>query len=51
MADSPLNEQNSFMLTAFLRHDQSKTLEEIREHLGKTDFWKKFPPEGVEVVS
>jgi hypothetical protein len=51
MADSPLNEQNSFMLTVFLRHDQSKTLEEIREHLGKTGFWKKFPPEGVEVVS
>jgi hypothetical protein len=51
MADNPLNEQNSIMLTVFLRHDQSKTLAEIGEHLGKTGFWKKFPPEGVEVVS
>jgi len=51
MADNPLNEQNSIMLTIFLRHDQSKTLAEIGEHLGKTGFWKKFPPEGVEVVS
>jgi len=51
MADNPLNEQNSILLTVFLRHDQSKTLAEIREHLGKTGFWKKFPPEGVEVVS
>ena len=51
MADNPLNEQNSIMLTVFLRHDQSKTLAEIGEHLGKTGFWKKFPPKGVEVVS
>jgi hypothetical protein len=51
MADSPLNEQNSILLTVFLRHDQSKTLAEIGEHLAKTGFWKKFPPEGVEVVS
>ncbi len=51
MADSPLNEQNSNLLTVFLRHDQSKTLAEIGDHLGKTGFWKKFPPEGVEVVS
>ena len=39
------------LLTIFLRHDQSKTLEEIGEHLDQTGFWQKFPPEGVEVAS
>lgn len=34
-----------------MRHDQSKTLGDIAAHLEKTGFWKKFPPEGVEVVS
>jgi hypothetical protein len=39
------------LLTIFLKHDQSKTLAEINGHLEKTGFWKKFPPEGTEVVS
>jgi hypothetical protein len=39
------------MLTVFLRHDQSKTLDEIDDHLNKTGFRKNFPPEGVEIVS
>ncbi len=43
--------QDTILLTIFLRHDQSKTLAEINEHLDKTGFWKKFPPEGTEVVS
>jgi len=51
LGEKNLNEQNSILLTIFLRHDQSKTLAEIGDHLGKTDFWKKFPPKGVEVVS
>lgn len=42
---------NSILLTVFLRHDQSKTLDEINAHLDKTGFRKNFPPEGVEVVS
>jgi hypothetical protein len=42
---------DQMMLTIFLRHDQSKTLEEIGEHLDQTGFWQKFPPEGVEVAS
>jgi hypothetical protein len=41
----------TIMLTVFLRHDQSKTLEEINAHVDKTGFLKNFPPEGVEVVS
>jgi hypothetical protein len=39
------------MLTVFLRHDQTKTVDEINEHLEKTGFRKNFPPEGVEIVS
>ena len=39
------------MLTIFLRHDQSKTLDEINTHLKQTGFGKNFPPAGVEVVS
>ncbi len=41
----------AILLTIFLKHDQSKTLEEINAHLEKTGFWKKFPPPGTEVVS
>lgn len=44
-ADAP------FLLTVFFRHDQSKTLADINAHLDRTGFWKKFPPQGVEVVS
>jgi hypothetical protein len=39
------------LLTVILRHDQSKTLEEILEHLKKTGFYRDFPPEGTELVS
>jgi len=41
----------TILLTIFLRHDQSKTLAEIKEHLDKTEFTQNFPPPGVEVVS
>lgn len=40
----------SILLTVFLKHDQSKTLEEIQAHVEKTGFRKTFPPEGTEVV-
>jgi hypothetical protein len=46
MTNNPLNQQNSILLTIFLRHDQSKTLAEIGEYLGKAGFWKKSPPKG-----
>jgi hypothetical protein len=39
------------MLTVILRHDQSKTVDEINDHLEKTGFRKTFPPQGVEIVS
>ena len=41
----------TLMLTIMLKHDQSRPLAEINAQLDETGFWKKFPPEGVEVVS
>src|SRR5262245_14308538 len=49
-AVTPLHE-DTILLTIFLRHDQSKTLGEINDHLKQTGFYAKFPPAGVEVVS
>ena len=43
--------KGTFLLTIFLRHDQSKTLEQINQHLQASGYFKKFPPEGIEVVS
>jgi len=45
------SKQDTILLTIFLKHDQSKTLNEINQHLEETGFWKKFPPQGTEVVS
>jgi hypothetical protein len=39
------------LLTIFLRHDQSMTLEQIQAHLKETGFYRSFPPQGIEVVS
>ena len=44
-------EPGTFLLTIFLRHDQSKTLDEIDAQLQRTGFREHFPPPGVEVVS
>jgi hypothetical protein len=43
--------QDSILLTVFLKHDQSKPLDEINEQLKRQDYYKKFPPQAVEVVS
>ena len=45
------NEASAFLLTVFLRHDESKTLAEINQHLQQTGYYKQFPPQGIEVVS
>ena len=45
------SQDGKFLLTVFLRHDQSMTLDEITAHQKKTGFLKMFPPEGVEIVS
>jgi hypothetical protein len=43
--------QDSLLLTVFLKHDQSKTVDQINEQLKRQDYYKKFPPQGIEVVS
>jgi hypothetical protein len=48
---SPSGGPGMEMLTIFLRHDQTKTLEEINDHLKSTGWYKNFPPDGVEVAS
>ncbi len=45
MAEEPVR------LTIFLRHDQSKNLEQIDTILFAQGFWKEFPPQGVTIVS
>ena len=45
------DDQDTMMLTIFLKHQQDKNLAEINAKLDSTEFWLGFPPEGVEVVS
>ncbi|WP_124358685.1 hypothetical protein [Pseudomonas orientalis] len=46
-----INPDNAVMLTVFLKHDQSRNLNEIRAKMAEQEFFKAFPPEGVEIVS
>lgn len=38
-------------ITVVLRHDQSNNLDVVQTRLKEADWWERFPPEGVEVVS
>ena len=52
VAQAPVDpNKGTVLLTIFLRHDQSKTLEEINAQLQKNRYYEKFPPKGVEIVS
>ena len=42
---------NAVLLTIFLKHDQSRPLSELNAQLDKQNYYKTFPPAGVEVVS
>lgn len=44
-------DKDTFLLTIFLRHDQSKPLDAINQELRQQGYYDKFPPKGVEVVS
>lgn len=48
---SPTGAPGMEMLTVFLRHDETKTVDEINQHLKRTGWFADFPPPGVEVVS
>jgi hypothetical protein len=51
-ADPPRSpDAGAFLLTIFLKHDQSKNLGQIQAELKKAGFEEKFPPKGIEVVS
>ena len=43
--------EGEILLTIFLKHQQEMPLAEINAKLEKNEFWKNFPPEGIEVVS
>ena len=43
--------KGAFLLTIFLKHDQSKPLGQINAELRQQGFYKAFPPPGIEVVS
>ncbi len=49
--DSPRDPRDYILLTIFLKHDQSKTLDEINQDLARSGFWRDFPPLGIEVDS
>jgi hypothetical protein len=43
--------QDTVLLTVFLRHDQSNNLDAIQTKLKEAEWWDRFPPEGVRIVS
>jgi len=43
--------QGTILLTIFLKHDQSRTLEQINAQLRSQGYYKAFPPAGTKVVS
>jgi len=49
--DGAEQQSDSFLLTVFLRHDQSKPLGEINDQLRRQEYYQKFPPAGIEIVS
>jgi hypothetical protein len=51
MAEPTAPGPGEMLLTIFLKDRQSMNLAEINQKLEATGFWRKFPPDGVEVVS
>lgn len=41
----------TLLLTVFLRHDQSNNLDAVQTKLKDAEWWDRFPPAGVEIVS
>lgn len=41
----------TFLMTVFLKHDESKPLPQINQELKRNGWYRDFPPAGVEVVS
>jgi hypothetical protein len=49
--DATPTPDNAVMITVFLKHDQSRPLNELNAQLEKQGYYKAFPPPGVEIVS
>src|SRR5689334_20006533 len=47
----PALPKDYILLTIFLKHDQSKPLDEINEGLKQRNWYRDFPPAGVQVES
>ncbi len=45
------SQADKVLLTIFLKHDQSNNLDAIQSRLKASEWWERFPPEGVELVS
>jgi len=41
----------TLLLIVFLRHDQSNNLDAVQTKLKEAQWWDRFPPAGVEIVS
>ena len=48
MADDP---NRHLLLTIFLKHDQSKNIDQLMGTQAERQWWDRFPPEGCEIVS
>jgi hypothetical protein len=47
----PDESPETLLLMVFLRHDQSNNLDAVQTKLKEAQWWDRFPPEGVEIVS
>ena len=45
-----LEDSEAFLLTVYLKHDQTMNIAEINETAARNNFNEIFPPEGVEIV-
>jgi hypothetical protein len=51
LAQDASPQAGSFLLTIFLKHDESKPLDQINAQLKAQGFYRAFPREGTQVVS
>lgn len=42
---------SDILLTVVLKHDQSQNIDQIQGTLAERQWWDRFPPQGVEIVS
>jgi hypothetical protein len=49
--ESKMRDENSILLTIFLKHDQSMNVDENQKVLEEQGFYKSFPPKGTSVVN